>query len=109
MDHAGQALRLLVDHFNDLFALLFRQGVATHQLARSLNGGERRAHLVRDEVDGLLIVAPFGFRLSKSAAHHEMLIAGRGHRREPGRGQRREEREHDALPEQDIGRRGDGG
>jgi hypothetical protein len=62
LDHARQPLGLLVDHFGNLLALFFAQVVAAHQFAGSLNGRERRAHFVRDEMDGLLVMMAFGFR-----------------------------------------------
>ena len=39
----------------DLFALFLAQVIAAHQLARPLDGRQRRPHFMRDEVDGLLV------------------------------------------------------
>ena len=62
----------------DLFALFFAQIVAAHQLAGPLDGSERRAHLMRDEMDGLLVALPVAFGRAQLAADNEVLVAGRG-------------------------------
>ena len=55
---------------------------------------------MRDEMHGLLVAMPLGFSQSKRSPYDEVLIAGSRDCREPGRGQRREEREHDVLAKQ---------
>ena len=50
-----------------LAALRVGQRVAGHQLARSLNGGERRAHFVRGPVNRLLIARLVGFGFAQLA------------------------------------------
>ena len=42
------------------------------------DGSERRAHLVRDEMDSLLVMMTLGFSPPKRPPHHEMLVAGGG-------------------------------
>ena len=93
LDHARQPLGFLVDHFCDLLALLLAQVVAAHQLAGALDGGERRAHFVRDKVDGLLVALAVRFRLAKLPADDKVLIAGGGGAGEPRRRERREDTE----------------
>ncbi len=83
LDHPRQAFGFLVDHLRHLLALFLAQVVAAHQLAGSLNGGERRAHFVRDEMDGLLVALAFGFRSAQRAADDEVLVAGGGRDGQP--------------------------
>ena len=78
LDHARQALGFLVDHLGHLLALLFTQVVAAHQFAGSLNGGERGAHLMRDEMNGLLVLVPLGLGFSQRTPYYKVLIAGGG-------------------------------
>ena len=63
-----QALRFGVDQLGDLLALLLGQRVAAHQFAGTLDGGERRAHFVRDEVNGLPVAVAVRFGLAQAAA-----------------------------------------
>ena len=54
---------------------------AGHQLARTLDGGKRRAHFVSDEVHGLLIALARGQFRAPVAAHHQVVIAAPAHRK----------------------------
>ncbi len=102
--HARQALRFRVDEQRDLLSLLFSERKAGHQLARTLNGGKRRAHFVSDEVHGLLIALPRGKFRAPVAAHYQVVIGSGAQETQRTNHRRRGEAEHPAVREEDVGR-----
>ena len=99
LDHTRQAFGFLVDHVRHLLALFLAEVIAAHQLTGALDGGERSAHLVRDEMDGLLVALSFSLRRAQRPPHHEVLVAGGGGNSQPSGRHGREVGKHDALPE----------
>ena len=66
------------------------QLVAAHDLAGALDGRQRRAHLMRGPVNGLLVAGALGFGALQLPPHEEVLIRGRADGAQPRRGHRRE-------------------
>ena len=89
LNHARQPLRFGIDHGRHLLAFVLIEVVAPHHFARTLDRGERTAHFVGDEVDGLAVARALDLGLSELAAHDEELVGRCADECQPGGSERR--------------------
>lgn len=85
-DHLGEPFGLGIDHLSHLFAFVFWEVIAADDFAGALNGGERGAHFVGDEVEGLLVAGGGLLAGGELAADVEEAEGGAGGEGAPGGG-----------------------